>query len=215
MSDGTPTVVGTAVHNGWAVFVTVCVSNRAPFVVDRRREELVEPGVPSQPYHHEALELELADAAALIERVRKSVVTTARAALSALRQDLEPTYSIVGTALPEQRAIPSNLAEIIVGHKALYIADRELYVASLGEAARSLGLQVWSYPRKGEFEFAADATGTDVETLRTFVSQQRKVLGAPWQKDHQTAAAGAIGVLATIGLLESRSAWSHAVEDPA
>jgi hypothetical protein len=211
MSDGTPTVVGTAVHNGWAEFVAVCISNGAPFVVDRRREELVEPGVPSQPYHHEALELELADAAALIDRVWASVATTARAVLSALRHDLESTHSIIGIALPEQRPIPSNLAEILVGHKGLYIADRELYVVSLGEAARSLGIQRWSYPRKGEFEFAAGATGIDVEAVRTFVSQQPKVLGTPWQKDHQTAAAAAIGVLATLGLLEPRSAWSSAV----
>ena len=191
------TAVGTAIHNGWAVLVAVCVSSSLPSIVDRRRAELVEPDVPSQPYHHEALELGIPEAESLIARVRGSAVASARAGLSSLQEDLGASHTIVGLALPEARAIPSKLADVLASREALYIADRELYVASLGAAAGSLGIPVSRYPRKGEFTFAAQATDLDPDDLQAFVSSQRKVLGPPWTKDHRTAAAAAIGVLAT------------------
>lgn len=201
--EGTSAIVGASLHNGWGIFVTVCVSDGVPIVVDRRRLELIERGVPKQPYHHEALELDLAEAANLIERVRASAVATAREAMAALRGEFEKTQEILGIALPERTAIPNELSDILIRGKALYIADRELYVTSVGEAARSLSLDVWTYPRKREFSYAAEATGIDGELLRTYVGSWGKVVGAPWRKDHQTAAATAIGVLSTIGMLQS------------
>ena len=52
-----PGVVGVADHNGWAILVSAAAVNGEPTVVDRRRVELIERGVPSQPYHHETLAL--------------------------------------------------------------------------------------------------------------------------------------------------------------
>jgi hypothetical protein len=43
--------LGIAHHFGWAVAVTASADRR---VVDRRRIELIEPGVPTAPIHHEA-----------------------------------------------------------------------------------------------------------------------------------------------------------------
>jgi hypothetical protein len=42
--------LGIAHHFGWAVAVTASADHR---VVDRRRIELIEPGVPTAPIHHE------------------------------------------------------------------------------------------------------------------------------------------------------------------
>jgi hypothetical protein len=42
--------VGIAHHLGWAVAVTASSEHA---VVDRRRVELIEPGLPSAPIHHE------------------------------------------------------------------------------------------------------------------------------------------------------------------
>ena len=55
-------VVGVADHSGWAVCVTVAASRGLPVVVDRRRIELIEPDVPTQPYHHETVGMRLAEA---------------------------------------------------------------------------------------------------------------------------------------------------------
>ena len=41
--------VGVAHHLGWAVVVTAAHDGR---VVDRRRVELIEPGLPAAPVHH-------------------------------------------------------------------------------------------------------------------------------------------------------------------
>jgi hypothetical protein len=43
--------LGIAHHFGWAVAVTASADHK---VIDRRRIELVEPGLPAAPIHHEA-----------------------------------------------------------------------------------------------------------------------------------------------------------------
>ena len=42
--------LGIAHHLGWAVAVTASADH---VVVDRRRMELIEPGLPNAPIHHE------------------------------------------------------------------------------------------------------------------------------------------------------------------
>src|SRR5580704_5795653 len=88
--------LGIAHHYGWAVAVTASADHR---VVDRRRIELVEPGVPAAPIHHEGgpyllhrsgEPLDDNALAALVAEVRASAVRVASAALDEL-----------GTALPE------------------------------------------------------------------------------------------------------------------
>jgi hypothetical protein len=51
--------VGIAHHLGWAVAVTASAGH---VVVDRRRIELIEPGLPTAPVEHEARHLDDDDA---------------------------------------------------------------------------------------------------------------------------------------------------------
>ena len=53
------TAIGISEHNGWAELVTMAIQDAAPVILDRRRVELIGSGEPSNPYHHEALELPL------------------------------------------------------------------------------------------------------------------------------------------------------------
>jgi hypothetical protein len=92
-------VLGVADHNGWAVCVTTAVSRGVPVVVDRRRVDLIEPGVPSQPYHHETIGVPPAEAETLVVGVRESVMRTTLARVSALRDELRPLYTIVAMTL--------------------------------------------------------------------------------------------------------------------
>ena len=73
--------VGIADHLGWAVAVTASADH---VVVDRRRMELVEAGLPAAPIHYEGKRLDVGAAAALVAKVRASVVRTASAALDEL-----------------------------------------------------------------------------------------------------------------------------------
>ena len=74
----TPSVTGSALHNGWAILVTVAAPEGCPVVLDRRRVELIGAGVPSQPYHHEAPELDLPAAEELVREVKESVLSHSR-----------------------------------------------------------------------------------------------------------------------------------------
>ena len=76
--------LGIAPHNGWAVAVTV---NDKPAILDRRRIELLDPGLPNQPYHHETLEMKMPEAEQLIKRVRNSALKCAERALEQLRSE--------------------------------------------------------------------------------------------------------------------------------
>ena len=70
-------VVGVSEHNGWAIFVCVSSEKGKPVVIDRRRVQLLDSGLPRQPYHHEATELELDRAEALIASVVASAAANA------------------------------------------------------------------------------------------------------------------------------------------
>src|SRR5690606_41879396 len=82
--------VGVAHHLGWAVVVA---ADEAHEVVDRRRIELVEPGLPVAPVHHEGGPHDLhrrggplddAELAALVAEVRASAARATAAALDVL-----------------------------------------------------------------------------------------------------------------------------------
>jgi|SRR5829696_2999033 hypothetical protein len=73
--------VGIADHLGWAVAVTASAEHE---VVDRRRLELVEPGLTAAPIHYESHRLDVEATTALVEKVRASVVRATTEALDEL-----------------------------------------------------------------------------------------------------------------------------------
>ena len=84
--------LGIADHFGWAVAVTASADHE---VVDRRRIELIEPGMPVAPMHNESKRLDVAATAALVAQVRASVARATSAALDELADALpEPIVSI-------------------------------------------------------------------------------------------------------------------------
>jgi hypothetical protein len=189
-------VLGVADHNGWAVCVTVAVSNGAPVVIDRRRLELIEPGLPSQPYHHETLRMPLADAEALVLRVRESVSRTTEARVSELRDALP--YTIVAMTLrnPPMTYVPRTVVEAHASYNVMCRADAMLYHDALATTATRLGLALELHDRGTEVERAADRLTVSVEDVERYLHDTGKRLGPPWQKEHRLAAAAAIRVVA-------------------
>ena len=107
--------LGIAHHLGWAVAVTASADHE---VVDRRRIELIEPGLPPAPIHHEGgphllhrtgEPLDDDALAALVADVRASVVRATSAALDELAAALpEPIVSMSLRAWPAD--FPDDIA---------------------------------------------------------------------------------------------------------
>jgi hypothetical protein len=185
--------LGIAHHLGWAVAVTATADHR---VVDRRRIELIEPGLPAAPVHHEGGPHDLHrrgeplddDAlAALVADVRASVARATAAALDELAADVpEP---IVSMAL---RAWPADFPEdIAVQRRVPYEsrADSVMYLQTLAELARGRGWDVHCYDAKRVEAEAADVLG---ERAHEVLHGPRATLGPPWSKDHRLALAATI-----------------------
>jgi len=198
MSRALTAVLGVADHGGWAICVTVAASRGAPVFIDRRRIKLIEPGVPSQPYHHDTVRMPPAAAEQLVARVRESVMRTTLESVKQLRDDLQPPYSIVAMTMrkPTLDYAPVTVAEAHVSYHVMCRADGMMYHHALCIAARRLKIALELHERGDEVARAADRLGVRGQEVERFVQTAGKSLGPPWHKEHRFAAAAAIGVLA-------------------
>jgi hypothetical protein len=177
--------LGIAHHFGWAVAVTASADHR---VVDRRRIELVEPGLPAAPIHHrDGRLLDDAASAALVEKVRESAVRTASAELDRLADAVpEPIVSMSLRAWPLD--FPTDIALLRrVPYESR--ADSVMYRQVLAELARARGWAVHLYDAR-DVELQAD--GILGARAHEVLRGPRATLGPPWTKDHRMALAATI-----------------------
>lgn len=187
--------LGIAHHLGWAVAVTASADHK---VVDRRRMDLIEPGMPTAPIHHEggphllhqpAKPLDDSALAALVAKVRASVVRAGSAALDEL-----------ATALPEPivsmslRAWPVDFPEAIAVQRRVPYeshADSVMYRQVLAELAHARSWEVHLYNGKDVEDEAVDILGKRAHEV---LHGPRATLGPPWSRDHRMALAATIVV---------------------
>ncbi len=195
-----PATVGVAEHGSSAVLVTVASDGA---LLDRRRIELIDRGLPTHPHHHEgswavgrylntpgARALSLADAVALVERVRASAARGAFIGLEALAAAVPmPIASIAIRACP---TLPPTIEERIADNRAQTVADSVMYREALAAAAEARGWSVHWYDREHVFLDAAAALGRD--DIDAFLHAMGRSVGPPWQATHKRAAAAAIAV---------------------
>ena len=198
--------VGVAEHGNSAVLITVA---RTGELLDRRRIDLTH-GLPTHPYHHEgswavgrylntlgARALSLAEAVALVERVRTSAARGAREGLEALAAEVPmPIASIAIRACPK---LPPTIEERIADNRAQTVADSVMYREALATAAEARGWSVHWYDRERVFRDAAAVLGR--EDVNAFLYAMGRAIGPPWQAKHKLAAAAA---LAATGRLTPR-----------
>jgi len=201
MSRALTAVLGVADHGGWAVCVTVAANRGVPAIVDRRRIELIEAGVPSQPYHHDTVRMPRAAAERLVASVRESVMRTTLESVKQLRDDLQPPYTIVAMTIrtPPLDYVPVTVAQAHASYSVMCRADGMMYHDALCQAARRLKIPVERQDRGAEVARAANRLDVSPEEVEQFLQHTGKELGSPWQKEHRLAAAAAIGVLADRG----------------
>lgn len=176
--------VGVAHHFGWAVAVTASADHE---VVDRRRIELIEPGVATAPIHHEGASLDDAAVIALVAEVRASARRATSAGLERLAADVrEPIVSL------SLRGWPADFPDdITVLRRAPYEAraDSVMYREVLAEGAETRGWDVHLYEAKDVERQAANVLGDRAEEI---LYGLRAALGPPWTKDHRMALAATI-----------------------
>jgi len=177
-------IVGVSDHGGWAVLVTVA---RDGTLLDRRRVELVDKGLPKIPHHSECQRLPLDQAVELVERVRVSAERHAVLALDALSMAVPRILSV---ALRKCPPLPPTIAERIKDYCAQNVADWVMYRKALASAAEARGFAVHWYDAKSVLGAAREALR--VENLDAHFLQVRKAVGPPWNKDHKLAMAAAI-----------------------
>ncbi|HEX3795836.1 MAG TPA: hypothetical protein VHV57_15190 [Acidimicrobiales bacterium] len=187
--------IGIAHHFGWAVAVTASEDYR---VVDRRRIELIEPGLPAAPIHHEGgphllhrtgEPLDDLALAALVAEVRASVVRATRTGLTELAAAVsEPIASI------SLRSWPPDFPEVIAVQRRVPYesrADSVMYCQVLAQIASEQGWEVHPYNAKDVEGEAAHILG---ERSHDVLQGPRATLGRPWSKDHRMALASTVVV---------------------
>jgi hypothetical protein len=191
-------VVGAAEQGSTVMLVTV---SRGGALLDRRTVDLIEPGMPTHPHHHEgswavgrylktpgARRLSLREAVALVERVRACATSRATETLEAL--PLAVRLPIAQIALRACPSLPATVEARIADHKAQAVADSVMYREALATAAVAHGWAVAWYDRGQVFNEAAAALG--VEDVDALLRAMGRSVGPPWQARHRLAAAAAL-----------------------
>jgi hypothetical protein len=185
--------LGIAHHFGWAIAVTAAPDHH---VVDRRRIELIEPGLPAAPIHHvggphvlHRPEAPVDDEAlaTLVSDVRASVARATAAALDELAAGVPE--SIVSLSV---RNWPADFPDDVATQRRVPYesrADSVMYCQVLADLARDRGWAVHRYDAK---TVEADAARVLGDRAHAVLHGPRQALGPPWSKDHRTALAAAI-----------------------
>jgi len=190
--------VGVAEHGNAAVLVTIGPGGE---LLDRRRIDLTARDLPTHPHHHEgswavgrylqtpgARPMSMADAVALVDRVREAAVRGARGALEVLAAAVPvPIARIAIRACP---SLPPTTEARIADHRAQTIADSVMYREAIAAAAEERGWSVCWYGRDDVFRDADAALGG--QDVDAFLSAMGRSIGSPWQAGHKLAAAAAI-----------------------
>ncbi|MGA8473532.1 MAG: hypothetical protein WB681_00560 [Candidatus Cybelea sp.] len=183
-------IIGVSDHGGWAVLVTVA---RDGTLLDRRRVDLVDDGLPAIPHHHEGQGLPVDEAVALVERVRLSAERHAVIALDAVAVCVRP---VLGVALRNCPQLPPTIAERIKDYRARNVADWVMYRNALAFAAEARGWPIHWYDAKKVLASAAKALG--VENFDAHFLDLRRAIGPPWNQDHKLAMAAAMVTFASL-----------------
>jgi hypothetical protein len=193
MTDPAALRVGIAHHLGWAVAVTASGDHE---VVDRRRIELIEPGLPTAPVHHVGGPHEMHrppelvsddDLATLVAEVRASVERATSAAFDELARSAPgPIGSISLRSWPAD--FPVSVADQRrAPHESR--ADSVMYLQVLAAAALERDWDVHTFDAK---RVEADAERALGDRAHDVLHGPRSTLGPPWTKDHRIALAATI-----------------------
>jgi hypothetical protein len=196
--------VGVA-ENGNSAFLVSVSSAAEP--LDRRCIDLTPRDLPTHPHHHEgswavgrylntpgARQISLAEAVALVERVRAAAARGAQQSLETLAAALPVAIECIALRVcPE---LPPTTEQRIADNRAQTVADSVMYRQALAGAARARGWSIHWYERERVFRDAAAALGR--KNIDAVLQTMGLAVGPPWQAKHKLAAAAAIAATARL-----------------
>jgi hypothetical protein len=185
--------IGIEDHYAWANLVSVTTSGSNEIVLDKRRVELLDQQLTGAPYHHETLQMPLAEADKLVRDVTRSANKHAKSALSSLIGELAPAKCRgIAIRMPPLPGLPATVAEVHANAWIRNRADGMIYHQALTQAAAQLNLKIFYFEKENVLELAARARGKTVRDLERQLKAFGITLGPPWRKGQVVACAGAI-----------------------
>jgi hypothetical protein len=185
--------VGVAHHLGWARVVVADVDHT---VVDRRKIDLIEPGLPAAPVHHDGGAHLLHRTGVPLDDERAGRARVSGASVGAALHDGGARRTRGANARTRRLALGASLPvdfpdEISVQRRVPYEsrADSVMYCLVLAESARLRGWDVHRYDAKS---VEAEAAGVLGERAHDVLHGPRATWGPPWAKDHRVALAATV-----------------------
>src|SRR2546427_1219177 len=181
--------LGFRAHSGWAALVVVAAPSRSPAVIVRRRIELVDLGIPRQPYHA-AQKLDLKEAEEVVRRCTETARLLARRAFREVIDDLRRKgHDVVGCGILLGSGRPATtLAATLASHALIHTAEGELFRDALSHASERCDLRVTGVPERELYARGTAQLGLAVDKLRSRVTELGRPIGPPWTQDEKHAA---------------------------
>ena len=186
--------IGLRAHTGWAALVVI---GRAPSaLLDRRRFELLPPGVPDQLFHT-AAERELVAAAELVAQTVAAVDSFAERALRTILDEQRARgRTIVACGMIGTPHESPALSAILASHARIHAAEGDLFRKTLAAAAHAAGVSLVAVPEKEVASETAHALHITPASLERRLAEIGHLAGPPWRADQKLASMAAMLALA-------------------
>ena len=192
--------LGFRMHSGWGVLVAACGGAESLEVVERRRIEIIDSGVPGgkQPYHHAAqlrsqgcelrdCEQYIAACGALAEGMALAVVVDTWKELNERQCRITSAAVIMAAG----RALPS-VPQILASHPLIHTAEGEFFRLAVRRACEQLKIPVEAIRERDLQERAELAYGAAATRMQRRIATLGKTIGPPWTSDHRAATMAAL-----------------------
>ena len=189
-------VLGFRPHTYWTAVVALAGPADAPQVLERRRIVFAE-GLQRFVYH-QAENMDLGKAQAMIDGVRAATEANTAREVAALLADLQNDGVEVRRAVTAAGTakLPDGLAEIVAVHARMHAAEGEFYRDVVAQGCRAAGLEVHRVVERDVSALLSGCLHIDAAALEARIRQMGAALGPPWNEDYRLATQAAWGQLA-------------------
>jgi hypothetical protein len=180
-------VLGFRVKSGWAVFVLIEGSIRAPRLRQSDVIKLSDPQNPEtqQPYHAAMGKLET-NAATLKRRVQSVRHTTERSIADLIQRCADDGCAIHRAALVVGSVIdPESIAN---PHIRAHALEGRLFRTVLEDALRSRGIQCAIFTERDVYPGASNLLAQSPVQIRRTIAELGRSASGPWHADQKVAA---------------------------
>jgi hypothetical protein len=185
--------IGFMVKSGWAAAVLLAGPAAAPRVIDSRRVEISDPGVPgsTQPYHEGFGTAR--NAGGELERLVASVKAYGRKSVTAMLRECQQQVPLRGAGV----VVGSLIDPAAIGndHIRIHAMEGRLFRTVLVEAAEKSGLACSICRERDLYATAAKVLKKSEAALRTDLTEIGRSVDGPWRAEQKAAALSAWTIL--------------------